>query len=395
MLIATAAVGLAGCTAPTSKRADRGQDDPSVSGSWPMPGFDSANTGYNPDANGIGSNAGRRWRTSIDANILSAPTVSGDTAFTGGDTNVYAYDVTNGEIQWVVDVGAKTARFTPVIVEDRIFQGAFSKQGAIVALNRADGEERWRTPVSKPTQLVATDDALFFGETASGRGIVRSLTLSGEPNWTFEAPDSSTSIKASPAVADRVYAAVNHTPAGNAEAMHSLYALSREDGAEQWRCELAGGSQAAPAVGDDRVYVSTNEGTVHAIDTSTGEEDWVFTTDAPIQSSPALLDEALFVGDLDQGFYAIDTADGTKRWEAKANVSNTDPVVTDDTVYVSGGPLYGFDVDDGSTKWSFRADAFSTSLYSPTLVGDALYVGICLKEHPKDPYHNFLYQFTL
>jgi outer membrane protein assembly factor BamB len=66
---------------------------------------------------------------------------------------------------------------------------------------------------------------------------------------------------------------------------------------------------------------------------------------------------------------------------------------TEDTVYVGGGPIYGFDVEDGSVQWNFRADASLTSFYSPAVVRDSLYIGGCLKHHPNELYDNYLHKF--
>jgi outer membrane protein assembly factor BamB len=58
-------------------------------------------------------------------------------------------------------------------------------------------------------------------------------------------------------------------------------------------------------VANDRVYIGSNDGTVHAVDTKSGRRVWLYTTQGPIPSSPIAAGDLVYIGSTDHYVYAL------------------------------------------------------------------------------------------
>ena len=149
----------------------------------------------------------------------------------------------------------------------------------------------------------------------------------------------------------------------------NLYALSREDLAEEWRFrtrphgadfEVDEGRIFATADAEgDRVFVADEEGYVYAVRLDDGAEIWKRLTDAErFWSGPAAADGVVYVGGMDQSVYALDAENGELNWrfdEAEGAFVST-PLVVGDTLYIGAfdNTFYAIDRHTGEMKHAFE-----------------------------------------
>jgi outer membrane protein assembly factor BamB len=193
----------------------------------------------------------------------------------------------------------------------------------------------------------------------------------------------------------------------------------------QWRVPLGSEASGSPAIADEVLYVTANDGSVHAIDPITGEERWqmthdylrvvtspavgggaiyvsmayptsaarngtvmaldkrsgtqlweFFTKGRPV-GSPVVSDFTLHVGTDDGFLYGLDTNLGTESWRFDAGFAVTaSPAVADGTVFVStaDGVLHAVDADTGTERWQF-ATGMVQPLSAPTVADGVVHVG--------------------
>jgi outer membrane protein assembly factor BamB len=89
---------------------------------------------------------------------------------------------------------------------------------------------------------------------------------------------------------------------GSAE--NGLYALDAATGERRWLFPTGSPVLTAPAVADDRVYVSSGS-TLYAIDLETGVAHWSYPAGDRILTSSAVVDGVVYFGSRDGFLYAI------------------------------------------------------------------------------------------
>jgi outer membrane protein assembly factor BamB len=106
------------------------------------------------------------------------------------------------------------------------------------------------------------------------------------------------------------------------------------------------------------LFVTTADGSVHALNATNGKEIWTTALGATVddsRSSSSLGYGKIFVG-TSGGLYAVNTPDGSVAWKAKLGDSNPGtPTVDDGSVFVAdrSGTLYQFDANSGALLWQF------------------------------------------
>lgn len=285
--------------------------------------------------------------------------------------------------------GVTNAGWTVVTAtEDAVY--AVLNTGAVIALNAADGAQRWLYPP-------ATDRP-------SGIGAIFSRP---DPN----APSALDAVFGAPVVEGNLLLVTSMDGA--------LYAFQRESGALAWRYEVPGAIVGgltvrdgvayfgatdnnlyaldlatqqpvwaqpftaenwiwgAPAVDDARVYVGSMDHHVYALDRATGEPQWRYRTGGAIPDAVTLVDGLVVAGSIDSHVYALDAASGDLRWSVDLGhwVMGT-PLADDGFVYVStlDGKVHGLNVADGSARWDAPSLAGPVRA-GPQMVNGALVVG--------------------
>lgn len=129
---------------------------------------------------------------------------------------------------------------------------------------------------------------------------------------------------------------------------------------------------AAPAVVDDRIYLTTQDGLTVALDRQTGETVWEYRNGLPSSSTPAVAGDLVIFGLLPGVIIALDRETGSLRWQwSKRDGTShifSSPIVVNGTVYIGAGEiLYAFDVETGQQLWAFPAKEW---ILSPVAYAD-------------------------
>jgi outer membrane protein assembly factor BamB len=147
-----------------------------------------------------------------------------------------------------------------------------------------------------------------------------------------------------------------------------------------WTFTAAGPITAEAAIVNQRIYVGTGTGVLHALTADTGKELWRFTAKDAIMAAPAVTTTHVYVSSNDGKLYALNAADGTEAWsfESEDKISSGAIVIrspggSDDWVLVNGydGTTRALNARDGKIVWSYKTEDFING--SPAVV-DGRYI---------------------
>jgi outer membrane protein assembly factor BamB len=170
---------------------------------------------------------------------------------------------------------------------------------ALVALDAATGEVKWRTPLSLNP---------WGGPTVSGNTV-----LVGGSNIRYEPKDI-----------------------GRAKGEIAAYSLA--DGKEKWRKEVKGGVLSCAAIADGLAVITACDGKVRAYDVKTGEPRWNYDGKTPFFAAPAIAGGVVYAGDLKGVLHAVGLADGAPRWTLDLG---KDPAVAAPGMFYGGPVVHG------------------------------------------------------
>nr|WP_317175987.1 PQQ-binding-like beta-propeller repeat protein [Halovivax sp. KZCA124] len=360
---------------------------------WTMARYDAANTGYNPTASAPSTGIVKDWMFPVEGNTHAAPVVGENTVYAGAGEALYAIEKKNSHQHWKRELGYHVGVFSPVITQDLIFvAGRHEEKGKLFALDREFGEIQWSISTGKPESPIVWDRTVYLAETTTNGSQIRAFSFDGSQKWqTSVAEEYRNSLSSHLAVSSgNIFVSVTCESRENAD--NSKFVRTSkfdiETGQEQWVSQTKGQTSTSPAVASGQVFVADQTGLLRSLDEETGEEQWRFDTGYSIQSSPAIAHDVVYTGTYTGEFYAIDCKTGDELWRTSIDVAYTDAAITDETVVVGDGPIYGLSAIDGTTKWVHDETGFSTTNYSPVLSDDAVFVGLCVKADPEDMYDN-------
>ncbi len=282
--------------------------------------------------------------------------------------------------------------------------------------------------VTATTQYLILIGFLFIGGACSSfqvSSLPRSSTPEFQVKWVKPTYDESFVVHRK---MNRMTPVVNESLVIQGNNLEDLVAYNRETGREVWRKNFKGGVEAGALQFKDRLYVTTNDGTVVALDIWTGKDIWSFATSsenisAPVMdtnsgllyfqnaqnivfcldaesgkqnwiytkndialltirgaATPTLSQGFVFVGLSDGSFVALKASNGQVVWDQGLNRNkkfrdiDAQAVVYQDLVIVSGydDKIYALDFAKGTVVWSYPAG----SAVAVTVVNDQVYAGL-------------------
>jgi outer membrane protein assembly factor BamB len=298
------------------------------------------------------------------------------------------------------------------------------RSGDLLALNPADGSQRWKTAVGAKELgwLTAAPDGVLAGGvvprgSGSDTGLLVAVSSAGAKRWSLATqgwpwrctlgPDGTIYVATStgwlyaldPADgrirrAAQVTSQANEAVADDARLYVATYrdgvlALSRTGGGRVWQVPSAStGVVAGLAIDADHVYYTEGTGTSRAdyggtlrsVDARTGRVGWEFSFDGLIQAGPVLADGRLFVPDNRGVLWAVDAATGAAVWRASVAANVWSRVsVAGDTVYAGTG-TGAVALAAASGRYQWRTDVVdepprNAEASTPALGDGVLYIG--------------------
>jgi len=398
--LAVSGLGLAGCQTPGLENAGTPTAETTRTGTgstpvedWTTGGFDRQNSGAVSISEPI-TDPAADWRFEGDnrSDILGAPLVAGETVYAGSGRTVYALSLADGSARWSTETGFQAGIVSPLLTDDRLVVSSIGfGDGEVLGLDRATGDITWRHTLPVSTTPTLVGGHVIVGSTDSERSLVAFDAASGEKAWSVAFPEEETvdGLRLKPAVSgDTVYVPARRE---GDEPVTELHAVGT-DGTDRWSVSIPGEVNAAPSVDRSHVYVGTSAGTVHAIETATEREAWNASVSGPVSSSPAIDGDTIYVGAFENRLYALGTDRGRERWSVEAFVLYTDPVVTEETVYIGGERVQAHRKANGTRRWAYDMLSMAHAEFtSPAVVDGTILVGCCAKSSKNQArYENYV-----
>jgi Ca-activated chloride channel family protein len=175
----------------------------------------------------------------------------------------------DGKIRgWKTMLPGKRPLATPAVVHGKVFIGGGFGSHEFYAFDAVTGKPIWqyRTHDDGPTAAVVDDGLIVFNTESCELEII---TVEGKPVWKKWLGDPLMSMPASSA--GKVYMAY---PNSKGDRQHYLACFQLKTGQEFWKRPIAGEIITAPIITDEKVYLSTLEGTVYCFGQHDGELIW-------------------------------------------------------------------------------------------------------------------------
>ncbi|UCB42766.1 MAG: PQQ-like beta-propeller repeat protein [Dehalococcoidales bacterium] len=251
----------------------------------------------------------------------SSPAVADGMVFFGSDNSkMYALDTKTGEILWEFKSDGPIIS-SPAVANGIVYFSTASKH--VYALQASNGRFRLRVRLDGTISSPAVKDGIVYinigsnlfaldgkarnwpGEYQLGNFWIQMYAFHLAPipppmsGYLWNVPRLGGRSHSSPALtSDTIYTAFDRY----------LYAIDIKTHEKLWELpfEAGGELRSSPALGDDVVYIGSEDGLLYAVDTTNGEELWHFATDGAINSSPALADGIIYVTSNDGRLYAIE-----------------------------------------------------------------------------------------
>ncbi|UUO08159.1 PQQ-binding-like beta-propeller repeat protein [Blastopirellula sp. J2-11] len=292
------------------------------------------------------------------------------------------------ELLWKYAVEKGAFEGTPAVVDNVVYIGDLD--GAIYALNLADGKEIWKKSIDTGFygSPAYRDGKVYLGDMD---GLLHCLSAkTGDVLWTYE-------------TGAEINGSVNFYQdkllIGSQDA--TLYCLTAADGQLVWKYEIADQIRCMPTIVENRGFVAGCDAKLHIIDLDKGTSAASVPIDAPTGSTPAVHGDLVVFGTEGGTLYGIDWKKAVVRWTheddrgrqafrasaavtdklaiiggrnkrvAAVNMTNgkqlwsfptrgridSSPVIAGDKVYFgsSDGKVYGLKISDGSEAWSYEA----------------------------------------
>jgi outer membrane protein assembly factor BamB len=272
---------------------------------------------------------------------------------------LFAVDKSAGSIRWSFCPDAPASVEVAAASDDVVFAFSWSKNGAdvaLVAIDAANGVERWRAPVS-PQQTAAGPFAgsgtiVVVGAADAAGHLIGLSAETGDEQWRVPVQRYVVPLANTESVV-----VINGHPSDPGPPF--LQGLDRTTGEQRWQSNVVmsdpsgvSGSRVPVAASGDTVVVPTGPSTI-AVDAGSGQERW----HGDSVGSPFAAEETV-VGRQGRDeptttVQGLDLATGSKRWSASGRPSYGEVWSTGDgAVFVADGQeIVGYELADGAERW--------------------------------------------
>jgi outer membrane protein assembly factor BamB/3',5'-cyclic AMP phosphodiesterase CpdA len=301
--------------------------------------------------------------------VVFVPTMAGE---------LVALDGKTGKVKWRHKTGG--AVFSAPFVDDKtVYFG--SADHYVYALDAASGKRRWRTE---------TGGAVFAGASRAGNVVCIASTdqkiygldaATGKILWTSRGLNMYQSQSATDGERffvggwDNQFRCLDART--GAELWRQPFGKHRESGKYLFYFAPAIGS---PTVGGNAVFITSNDGMLHALDPATGNLLWEVDGPSLGYSGPFYANGRIYNASLtDTGrVFCFDAKDGKKAWETP-----TGSVIYDSSCVLAGGKVFVgcvnslfscLDAGAGKLLWQYRLPP-GHLLASPAADADRVYIG--------------------
>jgi outer membrane protein assembly factor BamB len=304
-----------------------------------------------------------KWRlrpdTRGDTGLSGAVVARNGTGVANGRTTVVAFNPATGAITWThprVRGSLSIPAIAPEGTDGGVVvtvEGTGASNSAVIGLDLATGEQRWRRAVGQPIVAAPTVDRGVAYVGSQDRFVYAIDALTGTLRWKKPALAP---VFTSAAVGGGRVVVVSEDPATGQ--IH-LVALAADSGKQLWSFPASGIPQlgsTAPTLSRDTVYAGLANSVV-AINPARGIERWstpVRFTFSPA-SALALSGRSLFAADGDGAVYRLDVRTGNRVWDFQFDESQSAsaPVVDGGFVLLglNDGDLAAVAFATGDLRW--------------------------------------------
>lgn len=370
-----------------------------------------------------------KWRRAAPGGVTGTPAVVEGVVYFGDWSGwVRAVAASDGSLIWENKVTERRIAASLLVTEDVVYAAAFD--GTMFALDRSTGDTLWSAPIDDRPDIgifsspILAGDAIIVGTvkvpTGDYRlGVVALDAADGTERWrTYtDTGDGDTGWSAavwSTAAVDQergtLYIGTGNTnwrdgatQLPDSPYANAVMALRLSDGGVEWVYRLVENDRADLDVGAspnlftlgerDVVGVGAKSGDYAVVDRDTGELIWRVklsngSAAGGVQATAAVHDGRIYVASNDGLFgdtliFALDAADGTTVWEQRLASPNLAAVaLANGVLYVTasgaGRPseaaLYALDAADGSVLWSDPLPTLAGG--APSVADGAVFVGV-------------------
>jgi outer membrane protein assembly factor BamB len=300
------------------------------------------------------------WEHASVAPIDASPTIAGNILVYGArDRRVIALDITTGDKLWEFVTEANPTAGSALVEDGIAYIG--SGDSNVYAVDVMTGEKQWHYPTREwITNTPALAEGILVVGSLDGR-IGLYDTDTGKRRFEFRGINRQ--ILGSPVIAgDDIFITyrnglmyslnlqeeevVFHNQWHRMKMQLFWWNMMGNPGHPKgvnWSTFLWGTLVTSPAVDEDMVYVSTNEGRMYGVDRETGKKVWVYISGSTRLSSPTLVNGVLLVSDNQGVVHAVDSKTGKETWSIPvATRSSSKPVVANGSMYIASqdGTLY-------------------------------------------------------
>jgi len=254
---------------------------------WPMFMYDLHFSGRSPDQT-LKPPLKLLWKYKTGGPIQASPVVANDTVYVAStDHWLYALDAKQWGIKWRFKAGG-IIRYAPAVWNNRVYFSA--RNNHVYALNAETGEWLWefRSGTWMDSPPILSKGRLYIGAYTKKIHIINATTgeLESQPQG-------------------RVYIDGIEYVCSRGQ----LRPISPQHNVNAWR-ELTPLTYSYPATANGVVYIGARDNQIHALDIESREEIWSYRTKGFIDAAPAISDGVLYVTSDDGYVYAFTNQEG-------------------------------------------------------------------------------------